>query len=215
MSKRALIVQGGWPGHEPQECAELWEKILADDDFEVTVADTLDVFKDESVLAGLSVITPIWTMGIIDADQFEGLSKAVAAGVGLAGWHGGMADAFREHLGYQYMVGGQFMAHPDGMKNYDVNMVATDDPIIEGIADFSVHSEQYYMHTDPGNEVLATTTFQTESNAWVNGTVMPVIWKRHWGEGRVFYSSLGHQASEFDKFEVTEIQRRGIRWASR
>ena len=214
MSKKALIVQGGWGGHEPKECAELWARILVEEEFEVTVADSLDIFKDADLLANLSVVTPIWTMGVIDADQFDGLSKAVAAGVGLAGWHGGMADAFREHLGYQYMVGGQFMGHPDGIKEYEVNMVATDDPITEGIEDFSVRSEQYYMHTDPGNDVLATTTFQTESNPWVNGTVMPVIWKRHWGEGRVFYSSLGHKASEFDQFEVTEIQRRGICWAS-
>ena len=129
MSKKALIVQGGWEGHEPKECAELWARILVEEEFDVTVADSLDIFKDAVLLANLSVITPIWTMGVIDADQFDGLSKAVAAGVGLAGWHGGMADAFREHLGYQYMVGGQFMDHPDGIKDYEVNMVATDDPI--------------------------------------------------------------------------------------
>ena len=215
MAKKVLLVQGGWEGHEPKECAELWAKILAGEDFEVTVAESLDILEDATFMAELSVVTPIWTMGKIEADQFEGLEKAVVSGVGLAGWHGGMADAFREHLGYQFMVGGQFMDHPDGLKDYDVNILDTGDPITKGIEDFAVRSEQYYMHTDPGNEVLATTTFTTESKPWVNGAVMPVVWKRKWGAGRVFYSSLGHQAKEFDNPPVREIQLRGIQWAAR
>ncbi len=214
MAKKALLVQGGWEGHEPKECAELWAKILTGEDFEVTVADSLDVLRDAAFMAELNVVTPIWTMGTIEADQFEGLQKAVASGVGLAGWHGGMADAFREHLGYQFMVGGQFMDHPDGLKGYEVNILDTGDLITAGIEDFSVHSEQYYMHTDPGNEVLATTTFTTKSKPWVNGTVMPVVWKRKWGAGRIFYSSLGHQVKEFDNVSLREIQLRGIQWAA-
>jgi hypothetical protein len=113
------------------------------------------------------------------------------------------------------MTGGQWVAHPDNIIDYTVNIVKTDDPITQGLSDFKMHSEQYFMHTDPGNEVLATTTFGDNKEApWVKGTVMPVVWKRMWNKGRVFYSSLGHVAKDFDVPEVKEIQRRGILWAA-
>ena len=58
---------------------------------------------------------------------------------------------------------------------------------MQGITDFDYPSEQYYMHVDPANEVLATTTFSGEHAPWIEGVVMPVVWKRRYGEGRVFY----------------------------
>jgi type 1 glutamine amidotransferase len=125
-----------------------------------------------------------------------------------------MCDAFRNECGYQMMTGGQFVGHPDGVKDYTVN-ISSEDPIVAGIEDFPMYSEQYYMHTDPGNHVLATTTFDAQSTPWVNGTVMPVVWKRMWGEGKVFFSSLGHVATDFDVAEAREIQRRGSLWAAR
>lgn len=215
MARKALIVQGGWDGHEPGKCAELWAPILEGEGFEVTVSDTMDSYEDAGTMAELSLIVPIWTMGTIESEQLQGLLDAVAGGVGMAGWHGGMADSFRDSPSYQFLVGGQFISHPDGIKDYQVDIVRRDDPIVRGIGNFAVRSEQYYMHADPGNEVLATTTFDTESAPWVNGTVMPVVWKRKWGAGRVFYSSLGHKAADFEVAEVKEIQRRGMLWASR
>ena len=215
MSGKALIVQGGWEGHEPGECADFWASVLEEEGFEVSVSTTMDSYKDAKAMAALSLIVPVWTMGAIEADQLRGLVDAVAGGVGVAGWHGGMADSFRDCPTYQFLVGGQFISHPDGIKDYQVDIVRRADPIVRGIGDFAVRSEQYYMHVDPGNEVLATTTFDTESAPWVNGTVMPVVWKRSWGAGRVFYSSLGHKAADFEVAEVREIQRRGMLWASR
>ena len=215
MARKALIVQGGWEGHQPGECAEIWTPVLEGEGFEVTVSPALDSYRDAKAMAELSLIVPIWTMGAIEPEQLQGLLDAVAGGVGLAGWHGGMADSFRDSPSYQFLVGGQFIAHPDGIKEYEVKIVRGADPIVRGIGDFAVRSEQYYMHVDPGNEVLATTTFDTVSAPWVNGTVMPVVWKRKWGKGRVFYSSLGHQAADFEAAEVREIQRRGMLWASR
>jgi type 1 glutamine amidotransferase len=135
--------------------------------------------------------------------------------VGIAGWHGGMGDSFRDNPNYQWMVGGQWVAHPDGIIDYAINIVDREDPITRGISDFKMHSEQYYMHVDPSNHVLATTTFHSPSAPWINGCVMPVAWKRTWGAGRVFYSSLGHVAKDFDVPEVREIQTRGMLWASR
>lgn len=216
MAKKALMVWGGWEGHEPKQCVDVFAPVLESEGFEVIVSNTMDSYTDPDLMNSLSLVVPVWTMGSIEKEQAQGLSEAVRSGVGLAGWHGGMGDSFRSNTGYQFMVGGQWVAHPDGIIDYTVNIVDHDDPVTAGIQDFDMHSEQYYMHVDPGNKVLATTTLKgIQSAPWVNGTVMPVVWKRMWGEGKVFYSSLGHVAGDFDVPEAKEIQRRGMLWAAR
>lgn len=214
--KKALIVYGGWDGHEPRPCADLFAEVLADRGFDVRLADDLAIFADAAVLAAQDLIVPMWTMGNLTGEQEAGLAAAVRAGSGLAGFHGGMGDAFRANTNYQFMVGGQFVCHPDGQVPYRVQIVRREDPIVQGIDDFDVTSEQYYMHVDPTNEVLATTTFVAPQEApWVAGCVMPVAWKRMWGAGRVFYSSLGHVAADFKVPAVMELTKRGMLWASR
>ncbi|GIK57973.1 MAG: hypothetical protein BroJett015_36360 [Chloroflexota bacterium] len=212
--KKALMVWGGWDGHEPEKCARLFAPLLEAAGFQVTISDSLDVYLDAGFLAGLDVIVPCWTIGTITKEQESGLLTAVSNGVNIAGWHGGMGDSFRNNTNYQWMVGGQWVAHPGDIIDYTVNITRHDNPITQGLSDFRMHTEQYYMHVDPSNEVLATTTFDTEIAPWVNGCVMPVVWKRRWGHGRVFYSSLGHKAHDFDVHEAREIQRRGILWAA-
>jgi type 1 glutamine amidotransferase len=215
MMKSALIVWGGWDGHEPKLGAELVAHLLGEAGYSVSVRDTLDAYLDTERMSGLDVIVPIWTMDVIRDDQLNGLLNAVRAGVGLAGWHGGMADSFRNSTEYQFMVGGQWVAHPGNIIDYTVNIVDHADPITAGIPDFTMHSEQYYMHVDPSNQVLATTTFTGEHAPWIAGAVMPVVWKRLYGQGRVFYSSLGHVRRDLDVPEAREILRRGMLWASR
>jgi len=213
--KKALIVWGGWEGHEPKKCADIFAPALRERGFEVEVSDTLDSYLDTELMLALDLVVPIWTMGTISKEQEKGLLDAIGSGVGLGGWHGGMADSFRNNTTYQWMVGGQWVAHPGNIIDYTVNITNHDDPITAGINDFQMHSEQYYMHVDPANQVLATTTFNGDHAAWVAGTVMPVVWKRTWQQGRVFYSSLGHVASDFNVAEAKEIQLRGMVWASR
>ena len=213
--KKALFVWGGWDGHEPKQCTDIFAPMLQQRGFDVEVCDTLDVYLDQDKLAALSLVVPAWTMGTITRDQEQGLLKAVKSGVGIAGWHGGMGDSFRNNTDYQWMVGGQWVAHPEGVIDYEVNIIDHEDPITKGLSDFSMHSEQYYMHVDPSNEVLATTTFHQPSAPWIAGCVMPVAWKRMYGQGRVFYSSLGHVAKDFDVPEAREIQVRGMMWAAR
>lgn len=215
--KSALVVWGGWAGHEPQQCAELFAPILRAEGFDVEISATLDVYLDEAKMRAFSLIVPVWTMGSITPEQEQGLLRAVASGVGIAGWHGGMADSFRASTEYQFMVGGQWVVHPGNIIDYTVNITNTTDPITAGIGDFRMHSEQYYMHCDPSNEVLATTTFSGEHGdvPWIAGTVMPVVWKRQYRAGRVSFCSLGHVASDFDVPEARELVRRGMLWASR
>lgn len=210
-----MIVAGGWEGHEPRQCAEIFAGVLRGDGYDVTVSDTLDSYLNREVMSSLDLIVPVWTMSEISKEQLRGLLDAIAAGAGVAGWHGGMADSFRTSTEYQFMVGGQWVAHPGNVIDYTVQITAHDDPITAGLDDFAMHSEQYYLHVDPANEVLATTTFGGEYAPWISGTVMPVVWKRRWDKGRVFYCSLGHVAADFDVPEAREIVRRGMHWATR
>ncbi len=215
MAKRALFVWGGWEGHEPKACVDLFVPLMEKEGFAVEVSDSLKTFADADCLRNMDLIVPCWTMGDLPPESEKGLLEAVRRGTGVAGWHGGMGDAFRKNPSYQFMVGGQWVAHPDNIIDYTVNIIDHEDPITRGLSDFRMRSEQYYMHVDPANEVLATTTFETRSAPWVNGTVMPVVWKRRWDQGKVFYSSLGHVRSDFDVEEAREIQVRGMVWASR
>jgi type 1 glutamine amidotransferase len=212
--KKALFVQGGWEGHEPKQCVDLFAPWLSQQGFEVRVADTLDVYLESEYLNSLAVIVPVWTMGTITRPQEKGLLEAVKNGVNIAGWHGGMADSFRNNTEYQFMVGGQWVSHPDGIIEYTVQITNHADPITKGIQDFKIKSEQYYLHVDPSNTVLATTTYDSPKYPWIKGTVMPVVWKRMWGKGRVFYSSLGHVSADFKVPEVLTITQRGILWAA-
>lgn len=209
------MIWGGWEGHQPAQTTAIFAKELELAGFTVEVSNNLDVLLNPEKLSALSLLVPNWTMGQLSGEQEKAICEAVASGVGLGGFHGGMGDAFRGATNYQFIVGGQFVAHPDNYKDYTVEIVK-EDPITKGIRDFKmVHSEQYYMHVDPSNEVLATTTFDSQSAPWVNGTVMPVVWKRRFGHGKVFYSSIGHEASTFNIPEVKEITRRGLIWAAR
>jgi hypothetical protein len=212
--REAMIVWGGWSGHEPEQGAKIVSDMLAEHGFKVRVETSTKAFADPAI-ADLSLIVPIITMAKIEKDELANLTGAVREGVGLAGFHGGMCDAFREAVDYQFMTGGQWVAHPGNVIDFRVNITKPDDPVMKGIGDFDYHSEQYYMHVDPSNEVLATTTFTGEHAPWIDGVVMPVAWKRRHGEGRVFYSALGHVAKEFEVPQMRTIFERGMLWAAR
>lgn len=215
--KKALLVKGGWDGHQPNEVTDVFERMLKEAGFETTVSDSLEAFRDQDYLKSLDLIVPTWTMGEIDRELVINVMEAVAGGVGLGGCHGGMCDAFRQSTEWQFMTGGQWVSHPGGDDvEYMVNITNNSSTITCGIADFKVTSEQYYVHIDPCIEVLATTRFP--SVVWFNssnGEVdVPVLWTKRWGHGRVFYSSLGHHADIFDIPEAYETMKRGLLWAA-
>jgi len=217
VNRKALIVWGGWDGHQPREVAEIFRDVLTKENFDVEMSDTLDAFLGAEKLRRLSLIVPVWTMGKITNEQVKPVLEAVQGGVGIAGCHGGMCDSFRENTEWQFMTGGQWVAHPgnDGVK-YRVKIGPAKNPITEGMADFEVSSEQYYMHVDPAVKILATTRFPTADGPHVgNGQVdMPVVWTKMFGKGRVYYNSLGHQANIVSIPAVLELMRRGFLWAA-
>lgn len=216
--KNVLIIQGGWQGHEPAPVAQRFARMLEKHGYSVTVSDTQEPLADAESLKALDLIVMSWTMGEIDHKYVENISRVVAAGTGLAGCHGGLCDAFRQDTDWQFMTGGQWVAHPgnDGTR-YTVNVRRGSSPIVEGIEDFEVCSEQYYLHVDPAIEVLATTRFPVAVGPHcANKPVdMPVVWTKYWGCGRVFYNSLGHHDDVFDAApEAALLMERGLVWAA-
>lgn len=214
MTKSALIVWGGWDGHTPEQSARLVGSMLEEHGFSVSIEPTTEAFADAG-LGQFDLIIPAITMSRIEREELTNLLAAVRGGTGLAGFHGLMCDSFRNEPDYQFMTGGQWVAHPGNIIDYTVNVTRPDDPVMTGISDFPYRSEQYYMHVDPSIEVLATTTFSGDYVEEIAGVVMPVVWKRRFGKGRVFYSSLGHVADEFQVPQMRTIFERGALWAAR
>lgn len=215
--KKALIVQGGWDGHEPQLTSVRFARLLEKNGYACEISDALASFEDLDKLLGLDLIVACWTMGEISREQSQNIAKAVGAGVGLAGCHGGMCDSFRQDTEWQFITGGQWVSHPggDGVE-YTVNIMKGSSPIVAGLEDFEVKSEHYYLHVDPAIEVLATTRFPTVTYYHISNKPvdMPVAWTKFWGNGRVFYTSLGHHDDVFDNSPGAEVMmERGMLWA--
>ena len=212
--RSALIVWGGWSGHDPEECAAIYRRWLHEDGFSVRVETDPEVFADPAI-KDLSLIIPCTTMSVISRDAANNLAAAIESGVGMGGHHGTMGDAFHDSPVYQFVVGGQWVSHPGNIIDYTVDVVKGDDPIMQGIKTFPYTSEQYYMHVDPGVEVLATTTFSGEHAGWKANVQMPVVFKTVYGKARVFYTALGHKPAELDNPKIKTILHRGLKWATR
>ena len=212
--KKILVVYGGWEGHRPKIFAEKITKWLLDQKAEVKLVKGTSIYTDSNVMNDLDLIIQHITMSKMSPLETKGLINAIARGVGLAGCHGGLGDSFRDNTEYQYMVGGQFVKHPGGQVTYTVNIESKNDPITFGIKDFSLYTEQYYMHIDPNLEVLASTKFSGIHDSWIKGAVVPVVWKKLYGKGRVFYNSIGHSKETFEIPEVWTLIKRGVVWAT-
>ncbi|MEM9983820.1 MAG: ThuA domain-containing protein [Bacteroidota bacterium] len=212
--KNVLFTYGGWKGHDPEGCLKMIQPWLESEGARVFPYDNLEVYADSALMDSMDLIIQIWTMGKIEKKQLKGLLKAVKSGTGFAGWHGGIGDSFRQQTEYQFMVGGQWVAHPGGkIEKYEVNVVDPQDPIMDGIEDFVVpNTEQYFMLVDPNVHVLASTTFSGEHAYWIDGSTMPVIWKKYFGEGRIFFTSIGHFAKDLENPPVkTTLYHQGVR----
>ena len=216
--KKALIFYGGWDGHQPELVSERFRKILEKNGFEVDLFEGVECLADGENLLTYDLIVPVITGSTMPRDYEKNLSNAISRGVGIAGCHGGMCDSFRNSTEYQFITGGQWVSHPggDGVK-YTVHVHRNANPITDGIEDFEVCSEHYYLHIDPCIEVLASTrfplvNFRHASNKPVD---MPVAWTKYWGHGRVFYCSLGHHDDVFDNSPSAQLlMERGMLWAS-
>jgi len=214
--KDILMVHGGWQGHKPKEYTDKIGTLLRESGATVTLSPSTAVYEDSTFLSSFDLIIQSVTMDKISDAALKGLLSAVKTGkTGFAGCHGGAGDSFRNHAAYQYMVGGQFVDHPGGHVDYTVQITNPNDNVTQGLNGFSIHTEQYYMHVDPNVKVLATTQFSGAHDDWIDGATMPIAWKKYYGEGRVFYFSIGHDPVLFDEVqEARTILMRGIQWAS-
>jgi hypothetical protein len=211
-----LVVRGGWAGHQPVAATELFLPGLRKAGFDVTVSDTLAVYEDAAALCRFDLIVQCWSAGELTETQCAGLVTAVRAGVGFAGWHGGVVATFAGSRDYVRMVGGQFLHHPPGFLDYGVRIRRPSHPIVKGLHDFRVRTERYWVLTDAYNDVLASTTVHPgPDDEFTEPVSMPVVWTRRWGAGRVFCSTIGHAPSDLLQPEVFTVTGRGLRWASR
>lgn len=215
--KKALVFYGGWDGHTPRETAEIFKDILEKNQFAVTLTDSMDILNNYEDIEQYDLFVPMVTMSSITGAQVGNITKAVSLGAGIAGCHGGMCDSFRESTEWQFMTGAQWVAHPGNSEaTYTVNL-KPGNIFTEGLTDFQYTGEQYYMHVDPAVQVYATTDFPTyPGNHSTNGTVtMPVVFTKRWGEGKVFYISMGHTYKDFDIPQVKTMMERGFLWATK
>ena len=215
-NKNILVVWGGWDGHQPEVFAKKISRWAKSRGAHVTLSDSLGVYANKELMKKQDLVIQHYTMGTISEEQSNGLIKAVENGTGLVGCHGGLGDSFRNNTAYQYMVGGQWVAHPGGKINYIVKIEATNDPVTQNLEDFEIHdTEQYYMHVDPNVKVLASTVFSGDHDPWIKENTMPVVWKKYHHKGKIFYISIGHNPEDFDHPTVWTMITRGIDWASR
>ena len=217
-ARRALIVRGGWDGHEPVEATKRFMPFLLEHGFEAEVSETLDVYLDPEHMARYDLVVQCWTMGEMAEAHAEGLAAAVRAGAGLAGWHGGIVDSFRNVPEYLQLTGGQFATHPGGFRTHRVTVVPerAEHAIVAGLDTWEQYTEQYWILTDGYNDVLATTCFAPEEGGpWNRAVTMPAVWTREWGRGRVFVSTIGHKLDDLDLPQVRMLIERGLLWASR
>lgn len=231
MSKQALIVRGGWDGHEPVKTTDSFLPFLSEQGYQTRVEDSTKVYADTDYLATVDLIVQVVTMSTIEPDELKGLIGAVRNGTGMAGWHGGIADSYRNSADYLHMIGGQFAHHqckdrPETLKGeaadnfvrYTVNILPdkADHPIVAGVSDFELETEQYWVLSDEYNDVLATTTVPARDfDAWQQPVTFPALWTRQWGKGRIFVSTPGHSFDIVDHPQVRKIIERGMLWASR
>jgi type 1 glutamine amidotransferase len=215
--KKALCTWGGWNGHTPEKSMQIVKEILEIEGFQVDFVNSLKPLRNLEKLREYGLIVFCWTMSKIRKDEEKNLIAAVMEGTGLVGWHGGLNDAFRMNVEYQFMTGAQWVSHPGGAgTRYMMHFLPekAKDPIISGLNDFELTSEQYYLHLDPNIEVLATTTFKNDTMPWIDGVVMPVVYKKRWGDGKIFYVSIGHTYKDFEIPTARELIRRGLLWAA-
>lgn len=229
MGKKALIIHGGWDGHTPYPSSLCVSDALEEEGYNVEMENSLEPYLDPARLDSLDLLVQCWTMASDEEAMIMGerggtsiLQGAVLDGLGFMGWHGGVNDSFRKDTEYQFFTGSQWVAHPGGIIEYEVDIPesAKDDPVVAGISGFKLKSEQYFCHFDPGiisgvnGKVLATTTFKHPFGAW-DGVVMPYAYKRQWGDGKIFYVAWGHTFQDFEVPEALEILKRGMVWATR
>lgn len=217
-SRNALVVRGGWDGHCPVETTDSFLPFLKESGFDTVVSADLDVYADRVLMARTDLILQCWSMGVVSPEQLSGLRTAVESGTGFGGWHGGIADAFRDSSDYLHLVGGQFACHPGNFVDHTIDVLPNraDHPIVAGVSRVSLNSEQYWVLADSYSDVLATTTVPAlPGDPWAAPVTSPAVWTRNWGSGRVFVCTVGHKQEDLDVPEIRTIIERGLLWVSR
>jgi len=202
--KKILIIYGGLKFHEPDKTIKLFISFLKSKNFAIDIRSNINIYSKINELKKYNIIFQNYGEKKIKRKQERGLIEAVKSGVGLVGFHAGLCDTFKNSYAYQYMVGGQFVYHPE-VKKFKV-IIDKKSRLLREIKNFNIKTELYYFHFSPDIKIHAWTVIE-------NNIKMPVVWTRTFGRGRIFYCSMGHNTKDFEKKEFFEIMKRGIIWA--
>ncbi len=211
-SPHAWILTGGWSGHDPEGVAAWSAERLAALSVSAEVVRDLDALDDAAALDGLALLVPNWSWGSLSPSQETALVTAVERGLGLVGTHGGMGDTSRASLKYQWLVGGQFVAHPGDLYPHRVTF-DPGSPLLGDLPPVELITERYVMLIDPAVSVHARLTFGADPMPWLDGVQVPVAWTRRWGEGRVGYLSVGHTVDDLRVPAIVTAFERLADWA--
>ena len=206
----ALVVRGGWEGHCPVETTDSFLPFLEKSGYQTVISDTLDFYLDADLIAATDLILQCWTMGRIVGRTRRRAVGGRAGGTGLAGWHGGIVDAFRGRPEYLQLVGGQFAAHPGGIRRSQRRHRARAAPTTRSSPVCPIASTCTPSSTgcsaDDLDDVLATTTIRGRRHLGPSGD-LPAVWTRRWGCGRVFVCTVGHAVEDLLTPEIRTIVR--------
>ena len=211
---KVLVLSG--PNHGFENSAPVIRDFLKDrGDMSVTLSDDKDVLAS-SQLDGYDVC--VFGTGFtrtarqpdgtskrepdLTPEQEAGLFGFVSGGKGLVGihgtawWIGGRAAD---------LIGGHANWHPPG-GTFTVHIEDADHPITQGVEDFEVEDEIYMSAYDPYLHIIASAEWSDRPH--------PMAWVKPYGDGRVFYTALGHGPGTFERPSMQKLVGQGVQWAA-
>jgi type 1 glutamine amidotransferase len=186
--------------------------------FEVTATEDTSEFSTENLKRYAAVM--FYTTGELPMSgaQKSALLDFVRSGRGFLGVHSA-TDTFYTWPDYLDLVGGYFNGHPwhqavtievvdpgDPLVAFLGNLLQFGDEIYQ-ISDFDYRRSHVLLRLDPGSVDLGKPGVHQRFYGW------PLAWKRFYGQGRVFYTALGHEASVWQDGRYQRILTNAILWS--
>jgi type 1 glutamine amidotransferase len=185
--------------------------------FEVTATEDMSVFTTQTLKRYATVI--FYTSGELpmSVSQKEALLDFVRSGRGFVGVHSA-TDTFYTWPDYLDLLGGYFNEHP-WHQEVTIEVVDPSNPLVAFLGSSWQIEDEIYQISDfdyPGSHVLLrldeTSVDLTRSGVHRRFYGWPLAWTRPYGQGRVFYTALGHEASVWRDPRYQQILLNAILW---
>ena len=157
---------------------------------------------------------------IDDEQKADLLSFVRDDGKGFVAAHVGLT-AFEGWPAFGELLGGRYDGHPWGSASGTIVNEGTDFPATRHFAATFPFTDEFYQPKEfsrsSARVLLRLDVAKMPANADVHvaGGDLPLAWAKNYGKGRVFYSSLGHDASVWDNRDVAQMYFEALKWALR